>query len=147
MDRALRLAEEAFRSGEVPVGAVIMRGERLLGVGRNSNVGSIDPTAHAEMLAITAAAQALGEDMLEGCTLFTTLEPCPMCAGAILLARVERVVFAASDPKMGAGGSIYNLLQDERLNHQTTVIGGIREAESVELLQRFFRERRNRNGS
>ena len=94
-------------------------------------VGTCDPTAHAEMIAITAAAEALGEEILEDCTLFCSLEPCPMCAGAIVLSHIERVVFGASDPKMGACGSVYNLLEEGKLNRKVTVIGGIREAVSI----------------
>ncbi|MDK9699279.1 MAG: nucleoside deaminase [bacterium] len=143
MYRALRQAEEALRSGEVPVGAVVMHGERLLGTGSNRTMMSNDPTAHAEMLAISAATQTLGEQYLEGCTLFVTLEPCPMCAGAILLARLDRVVFGANDPKMGAAGSLYNLLEEGKLPKKTTVVGGICEQECGDILRRFFQERRN----
>ncbi len=142
MERALRQAQYALDADEVPVGAVVMRGERLLGTGYNRIIAGCDPTAHAEMIAITAAAEALGEPLLEGCTLYTTLEPCPMCAGAILLAHIDRIVFGASDPKLGACGSLYNLLEDGRLGRKVTVIGGIREGACAEMLQNFFRSKR-----
>ena len=153
MERALRQAQLAFDSGEVPVGAVVMRGERLLGTGFNRMIATCDPTAHAELIAISAAAEALGEEILEGCTLFTTLEPCPMCAGAIVLSHIERVIFGASDPKLGACGSVYNLLEDGKANRTITVIGGIQEHQCANLLQSFFRtlrenptKRNRRNG-
>ncbi len=152
MERALRQAQLAYDSGEVPVGAVVMRGERVLGTGYNRMIATTDPTAHAELIAITAASQALGEEILEGCTLFSTLEPCPMCAGAIVLSHIERVVFGASDPKLGACGSVYNLLEDGKANRKIVVIAGIQEFQCASLLQSFFRrlredaQRKSRNG-
>ncbi|MEM7415558.1 MAG: tRNA adenosine(34) deaminase TadA [Gemmatimonadota bacterium] len=142
MERALELAREAEAQGDVPVGAVIVRDGVEIGAGRNRTVADQDPTAHAEVVAIRAAADAIGEWRLLGCTLYVTLEPCAMCAGAIVLARIPTVVFAAADPKAGMGGSLANLLQDERLNHRCEVFGGVCGEEASVMLKSFFRARR-----
>lgn len=142
MAHALQLAKEAEAQGEVPVGAVVVRRGRVLGEGHNRTVSEVDPTAHAEVVAIRAAAGELGDWRLIECTLYVTLEPCAMCAGAIVLSRVPRVVFATPDPKAGMCGSLGNLLQDSRLNHRCAVTSGVRGEESSELLTAFFRARR-----
>lgn len=142
MRMALKLAEEAAREGEVPVGAVAVREGAILGKGRNRTEALHDPTAHAEMEAITAAANALGSKRLEGVELYVTLEPCTMCAGALILARVKRVVFGADDPKTGALGSMHRLHDDPRLNHQFQVRGGVLAEEAGELLRSFFQHLR-----
>jgi tRNA(adenine34) deaminase len=142
MERALDLAREAEAAGEVPVGAVIVHAGEVLGEGHNRTVSDSDPTAHAEAVAIRAAADRLGDWRLLDTTLYVSLEPCAMCAGAIVLARIPRVVYAASDPKAGMAGSLDNLLQDSRLNHQCEVVGGIRARESGEMIRAFFRARR-----
>ena len=142
MVHALRLAREAQERSEVPVGAVVVQEGRVLGEGRNRTVTDADPTAHAEVVAIRAAAADLGDWRLTDCTLYVTLEPCAMCAGAIVLSRIRRVVFATHDPKAGMGGSLENLLQDSRLNHRCVVRSGVRGDEAAELLKTFFRTRR-----
>jgi len=142
MSRALALAREAAAAGEVPVGAVIVRDGELLAEGYNRTVVDADTTTHAEVVAIRRAAAAMGDWRLMGCTLYVTLEPCAMCAGAIVLARVPRVVFGALDPKAGMVESLGNLLQDPRLNHRCEVTGGVLADESGALLRSFFRERR-----
>jgi tRNA(adenine34) deaminase len=142
MARALQLAREAAEAGEVPVGAVIVRADQIVGEGYNLTVTDKDPTTHAEVVAIRRAAAVLGDWRLLDCTLYVTLEPCAMCAGAIVLARVPRVVFGATDPKAGMVGSLGNLLQDRRLNHRCEVTSGVLAEESGELLRAFFRERR-----
>jgi tRNA(adenine34) deaminase len=143
MREALAEARAAADANDVPVGAVVVSSEgRLLARGRNAREATGDPTAHAELLALRAAATALGRWRLSGCTLFCTLEPCTMCAGALLLARVDRLVFGAWDPKAGAAGSVWDVVRDRRLNHRPEVIGGVCEAESSALLTAFFAERR-----
>jgi len=142
MEAALREAEQAFAEGEVPVGAVVVKDDRIVGRGHNRVEQLKDPTAHAEMLAITAACATLDTKYLRGCTLYVTLEPCPMCAGAIVWARLDRVVFGAFDEKAGAASTLYNILQDPRLNHRVEVISGVEAERAAALLQRFFRERR-----
>ena len=143
MDRALALAAEAGASGDVPVGAVIVDASgTLIGEGRNLREQTHDPTAHAEVVALRAAAEASGSWNLDGCTLVVTLEPCVMCAGAILQARVSRVVFGGWDDKAGAAGSMYDVLRDRRLPYRAEVIGGVREEESTALLREFFERRR-----
>jgi tRNA(adenine34) deaminase len=127
---------------DVPVGCVIMRGNEILAVAGNARERHHDPTAHAEILALRVAARAAGSWRLEGCTLYVTLEPCAMCAGAIVLARLDRVVFGAADPKTGFAGSLDNLVQDPRLNHRVELTDGVLAQECGELLTRFFRERR-----
>jgi tRNA(adenine34) deaminase len=143
MDRALVLARGAGEEGDVPVGAVVRAADgRVLGEGRNLREETHDPTAHAEVVALRAAAVALGSWNLEGCTLVVTLEPCVMCAGAILQARVSRVVFGAWDEKAGAAGSVYDVLRDRRLPVRAEVVGGVREADAAALLREFFTPRR-----
>jgi tRNA(adenine34) deaminase len=142
MREALELARRALESEDVPVGALVARGGAVIGRGWNQREMLQDPTAHAEMLALTAAAAQVGQWRLEGCTLYVTLEPCPMCAGAIVLARVERLVFGAVDLKGGACGSLYTITQDARLNHRPETVGDVLAAESAELLRDFFRRRR-----
>jgi len=144
MRRALALAEEAGHGGEVPVGAVVVGPQGVLGQAANDIERSGDPTAHAEMLAMRQAVEMAGDKRLLESTIYVTLEPCAMCAGAIVLARVPRVVFAAFDPKSGACGTLRNIIQDERLNHRCAVQGGVLEAESVELLRAFFARLRKR---
>ena len=144
MEQALALAEEAAAAGETPVGAVVVDREgRIIGRGRNRRESG-DPLGHAELLAIREAADAIGDWRLEGTTMVVTLEPCAMCAGALVNARVERLIFGAPDPKAGFCGSLGNLVQDPRLNHRLEVVGGVEEARSRELLQRFFRQLRER---
>ncbi len=142
MSRALELAREAEARGEVPVGALIVRDGAVLSEGSNRTVGDADPTAHAEVVAIRAAAEAEGDWRLLDTTLYVTLEPCTMCAGAIVLSRIPRVVFATFDPKAGMGGSLENLLQDDRLNHRCEVTSGVMAEEASEMLKAFFRARR-----
>jgi tRNA(adenine34) deaminase len=142
MRQALREAEAAFAEGEVPVGAVIIHNERVIASAHNQREQLRDPTAHAEMLAITQAAEVLRSWRLEGTALYVTLEPCAMCAGAIVLARVPRVVYGASDPKAGAVASLYRLLEDARLNHRAESIGGVLAGRCGEILTRFFDARR-----
>ena len=148
MRDALALAREAGDRGEVPVGAVAVLEDRIVGRGENARESSHDPTAHAELLAIQDAARALGRWRLTGVTLFVTLEPCAMCAGAMVLARIDRLVYGASDPKAGAAGSLMDLSADPRLNHRFPVERGVLAGEAGELLRAFFRARRaSGNGS
>ncbi len=142
MRLALAEAEAALLADEVPVGAIIIHQGRVVGAAHNQREALRDPTAHAEMLAITQAAAGLGSWRLEGCSLYVTLEPCPMCAGAIVQARIPRVVYGASDPKGGAVRTLFQLLSDPRLNHQAKITGGVLEQACGELLTRFFREKR-----
>lgn len=142
MDEALALAAQAAAIGEVPVGAVVVRGGTIVGRGYNRPIGTHDASAHAEINALRDAGQRLGNYRLPDCELFVTLEPCAMCAGAILHARIARLVFGARDPKTGAAGSVVDLFSEPRLNHHTEVIGGIADARCGELLSRFFAERR-----
>jgi tRNA(adenine34) deaminase len=142
MARALEQARFAWTCDEVPVGAVVVKDGRLLAEGHNRTVADADPTAHAEVVALRAATIRRGDWRLEGATLYTTLEPCAMCSGAIVLARVARVVYAAPDPKAGMAGTLGNLLQDARLNHRCLVTPGVLAEASAELLQAFFRARR-----
>lgn len=144
MARALELARTGGLRGEVPVGAVIVRGEVVLAESHNRTVEHGDPTAHAELVAIRAAARRLGDWRLTGCTLYVTLEPCAQCAGAIVLARIPRLVFGAWDPKSGMAGSLGNLVQDPRLNHHVELTSGVLADLSSQLLRRFFRARRGR---
>ena len=132
----------AGEAGEVPIGAVIVHEGAILARGQNSVLRDVDPTAHAEMVAMRAAAKALGNYRLNGCTLYVTLEPCAMCAGAMIHARLDRLVFAAADPKAGACGSVLRVINHPKLNHQMWVEQGIGAEESAELLRSFFRERR-----
>jgi len=143
MRLALGLASEAGRAGEVPVGAVVVRGGEVIGRGANAREAAQDPTAHAELLALRQAAARVGSWRLDGSSLFVTLEPCPMCAGALVLARVGRLVFAVPDPKAGACGTLYNLCSDPRLNHELAVDRGVLAGECAGLLTDWFRSRRD----
>src|ERR1043165_709885 len=144
MDEALALAEEAAAAGEIPVGAIVVDREgNVIGRGRNRRESG-DPLGHAELIAIAEAAQAIGGWRLDGTTMIVTLEPCAMCAGALVNARVKRLVFGAYDPKAGFCGTLGNLVQDPRLNHRLEVIGGFEEERARELLQRFFQNLRRR---
>ena len=142
MGRALDQARRAFEADEVPIGAVVVHEEQVIGEGFNQREMLSDPTAHAEMIAITQAAQALGSWRLLDCTLYVTLEPCPMCAGAIVQARIPRVIYGASDPKAGACHTLYSITDDPRLNHRATVLGGVLQEECRALLQEFFTAQR-----
>ncbi|MCC7293226.1 MAG: nucleoside deaminase [Phycisphaerales bacterium] len=142
MSAALDLAQTAMDADEVPVGAVVVRGGRVIGRGFNQRQTLHDPTAHAEMLAITAAAESVGDWRLDDCTLYVTLEPCAMCAGAIVLARIRRLVYGATDPKAGACASLYTIPTDPRLNHQVQVTCGILEAPCSAILKEFFARQR-----
>lgn len=145
MQFALEQARAAYRIGEVPIGAVIISGGEVFACGHNLRETTDDPTAHAEVIAIRRAAERLGHWRLSGMTLYVTIEPCPMCAGSLVNARVDRLVYGAADPKAGAAGTLMNLLQDERLNHRVSVTGGILEAECAELMRQFFQERRHQS--
>jgi tRNA(Arg) A34 adenosine deaminase TadA len=142
MQLALRQAQAAADAGEVPVGAVVVRAGQVIASGHNAPLVSHDPTAHAEVNAIRAAAQALGNYRLDDCTLYVTLEPCAMCSGAALHARFKRVVFGATEPKTGAAGSVLNLFAHEQINHQTQVTAGVLADECAQVLQSFFEQRR-----
>ncbi|NQW82261.1 MAG: tRNA adenosine(34) deaminase TadA [Polaromonas sp.] len=142
MQAALAEARAAMAAGEVPVGAVVVKDGQIIATGRNSPIDAHDPTAHAEIVALRAAAKVLGNYRLDDCELYVTLEPCAMCSGAMLQARLKRVVFAATEPKTGAAGSVLNLFAEARINHQTAVQGGVLAEESTALLQTFFGERR-----
>lgn len=142
MRRALDLARAAQASGEVPVGAVLVRDGEILAEGFNRPVMSHDPSAHAEIVVMRTAAALVGNYRLPGSTLYVTLEPCPMCAGAMVHARVERLVFAASDPRTGAAGTVFNLADSDRLNHRIRVDSGVLAEESGRLLREFFAARR-----
>lgn len=140
MRAALAEALAAYEKGEVPVGAVVVKKGRIIGRGHNLRETLADPTAHAEMIALTAASEATGAWRLEDCSLYVTLEPCPMCAGAVVNARIRRVVFGASDPKAGACGTLFNVIQDSRLNHRAELAAGVLADECAEVLRSFFRE-------
>ena len=142
MDAALAEARKAAEAGEVPIGAVVVHGDEIIGLGQNRVLRDNDPTAHAEIVAMREAAVALANYRLNGCTLYVTLEPCAMCAGAMIHARLDRLVYAASDPKAGAAGSVLSVLNHPKLNHQMQVEQGILGDEAAELLRSFFRERR-----
>ena len=142
MQRALELAQQAQQAGEVPVGAVVVRSGEVIAEGWNQPISQSDPTAHAEIVAMRMAAESLGNYRLPGTTMYVTLEPCPMCAGAMVHARVERLVYAASDPRTGAAGSVMNLLSHPDLNHQVEVSSGMLADVSAEMLQNFFQSRR-----
>jgi tRNA(adenine34) deaminase len=148
MRQAIDQAFIAEESGDVPIGAVVVFEGRVIGKGYNQREQLNDPTAHAEMIALTAAAEFIGNWRLEGCTMYVTLEPCCMCAGALVLARIEKLVYGCDDPKAGACGSLYNIVQDERLNHRIEITSGVLEGKCREQLQEFFRGRRdNKNNS
>ena len=143
MRQALDQAHNAWALGEVPVGAVLVKDGQIIATGFNQPIGTHDPTAHAEIMALRAAASILGNYRLPGCELYVTLEPCAMCAGAMMHARLARVVFGASDPKTGACGSIVNLFSQEQLNHHTEVVGGVLIDECGAMLKDFFAARRD----
>ena len=142
MQEAIELARKALESEDVPIGALVVYRGRVIGRGYNQREKLQDPTAHAEMLALTAAAEYIGHWRLENCTVYVTLEPCPMCAGALVLARVARLVYGAADDKGGACGSLYQITQDPRLNHRVETVAGVLAEAAVELLQAFFQRRR-----
>jgi tRNA(adenine34) deaminase len=142
MGLALEEARRAEAAGEVPVGAVVVLDGRVIGRGHNRVIAASDPTAHAEVVALRDAAQAVRNYRLAGADLYTTMEPCPMCCGAALTARVARVVYGAADPKAGAARTLYRLLDDPRLNHQMAVVAGVRSAECGALLSEFFQKKR-----
>jgi len=146
MREALALAKRAAEAGEVPVGAVVVKDGEVVGRGHNRPVASRDPTAHAEVLALRDAAERIGNYRLADCALYVTLEPCAMCAGAILNARMSRVVYGATDPKSGACGSVVDLFAENRLNFHATVVGGVMAEEAAKLLQNFFSARRRASG-
>jgi tRNA(adenine34) deaminase len=146
MQLALEDAARCIEWGDVPIGAVLARGEDVLARFGNERERQGDPTAHAEILALRGGARAQGTWRLEGCTLYVTLEPCAMCAGALVLARVDRLVYGAADPKAGFAGSLGDLVRDPRLNHRLEVVSGVLADESSELLRRFFRQRRGSGG-
>ncbi|MFM1655506.1 tRNA adenosine(34) deaminase TadA [Brevibacillus sp. B_LB10_24] len=144
MQEAIKEAKKAMAIGEVPIGAVVVRDGEIVGRGYNLRETKKDPTLHAEMIAIREASERLGGWRLIGCTLYVTLEPCPMCAGAVVQSRVEEVVFGAADPKAGCAGTLMNLLNDQRFNHQVPVVAGVLGEECADLLKRFFRELRKK---
>ncbi len=143
MRDALELARQALESEDVPVGALVVYEGCVIGRGFNQRERLHDPTAHAEMLALTAAAEYLGQWRLDGCTMYVTLEPCAMCAGALVLARMSRLVFGATDPKAGACGSLFEIPSDSRLNHQVETVSGVLAEPAAELLRAFFQHRRS----
>ena len=143
IEAALAEARRAAEAGEVPIGAVIVYEDEILARGQNRVLRDNDPTAHAEIVALREAAKLLGNYRLNGCTLYVTLEPCAMCAGAMIHARIDRLVFAAPDPKSGAAGSVLSVINHPQLNHQMQVEQGSRTEEAAELLRNFFRERRS----
>ena len=148
MRQAIDQAFIAEENGDVPIGAVIVYENRVIGKGYNQREQLNDPTAHAEMIALTAAAEFIGNWRLGGCTMYVTLEPCCMCAGALVLARIDRLVYGCDDPKAGACKSLYNIAQDERLNHRIEITSGVLEEKCREQLQEFFRGRRdNKNNA
>ena len=143
MEEALRAAQRALETGEVPVGAIVVCDGRVVGRGWNQNIVHHDPAAHAEIIALREAGATLGNHRLEDCELFATIEPCAMCAGALIHARIKRLVYGAEDPKAGAVHSVLEVVNHPRLNHQIQVRGGVLAGRCAELLQSFFRERRN----
>ncbi len=143
MEAALEQAAAAEAAGDVPVGAVVVRDGSIIATAHNRRIIDSDPTAHAEMLAIRAAAERIGDWRLSGCTLFVTLEPCCMCAGAIVLARLDRLVYGAPDPKAGAVETLYRICDDPRLNHRVEVVSGVKSDRCAALLSRFFRKQRD----
>ena len=143
MRLALAEAERALDHGDVPIGAVIVKDEEVIARACNERELAADPTAHAEILALRAAASEVGSWRLEGTTMFVTLEPCPMCAGAIVLGRIDRLVYGPQDPRAGAAFSLYNIVQDDRLNHQVELTTGVLEEECADLLRSFFEDKRH----
>jgi tRNA(adenine34) deaminase len=144
---ALKQAEIAEQNGDVPIGAVIVHNNQIIAKAYNQREQLNDPTAHAEIIALTQAAAALDTWRLNGCTIYVTLEPCPMCAGALVLARIDRLVYGCDDPKTGAVKSLYNIVQDDRLNHRLEVTSGVLAEQCLALLQDFFTRRRIENSS
>jgi tRNA(adenine34) deaminase len=142
MEEALRSAQRALEAGEVPVGAVVVCGARIVGRGWNRNITDSDPTAHAEIVALREAGATVGNHRLADCDLFATIEPCPMCAGALVHARIRRLIYGADDPKAGAVRSVMQILNNPQLNHKVEVISGVLAGRSAELLQTFFKSRR-----
>ncbi len=142
IELAFAQARLAAYAGEVPIGAVVLREGAVIASGQNRTLRDNDPTAHAEIVAIREAARAVGNHRLNGCTVYATLEPCAMCAGALIHARIDRLVYAAPDPKAGAAGSVLSVINHEKLNHQMSVESGLMADESSELLKAFFKERR-----
>ena len=142
MEEALRSAQRALEAGEVPIGAVVVCAGRIVGRGWNRNIADSDPTAHAEIVALREAGAAIGNHRLEECELFATIEPCAMCAGALVHARIKRLVYGADDPKAGAVQSVMQVLNHPQLNHRIQVRGGVLAGRSAELLQQFFKSRR-----
>jgi tRNA(adenine34) deaminase len=147
MQEALNLARLGAGLGEVPVGAVVVQNGGIIGRGYNQPIGRCDPTAHAEIVAMRDAATRIGNYRLPGCEIFVTLEPCAMCAGAIIHARLARLVYGAADPKTGVCGSVINLFDEPRLNHHTVLQGGVRAEDAGALLQQFFAQRRGNNAA
>lgn len=142
MQKAFMLAEQAYDEKEIPVGALVVKNKHIIGKGYNQTERLKDATAHAEMLAISAASATLENKYLNGCTLYVTLEPCPMCTGALVWSKIDRVVFGAVDPKSGACGSVFNIASNKKLNHQIEVIQGVMEQDCEWLLKKFFEEQR-----
>lgn len=147
MAEALKLAKRAAEEGEIPVGCVIIHQGRIIARAHNQVEMLHDPTAHAEMIAITQAAEALGNHRLAGTTLYVTCEPCAMCAGAMLLARIDKVVYGTTEPKSGCAGSMLDILRDGRFNHACEVVGGVMAQEAAELMRDFFADKRKKNPS
>ncbi|MHC4213049.1 MAG: tRNA adenosine(34) deaminase TadA [Planctomycetota bacterium] len=145
MRAAIEAAHIAEENGDVPIGAVIVHQDRIIAKAYNQRQQLNDPTAHAEIIALTQAAEFIQNWRLHGCTIYVTLEPCPMCAGALVLARMDRLVYGCDDPKTGACSSLYNIVQDERLNHRLDVTKGVLEKQCSQLLQDFFKKRRKQN--
>lgn len=145
MQRALKLAQKAVLNNEVPVGAVVVHDYKIIGRGWNQVEAQKDASRHAELIALKQAAKKLGRWRLSGCTAYVTLEPCAMCAGAMVLSRIDRLVFAASDPKAGACGSVFNIVEDKRLNHRIKVERAVMDKEASQLLKDFFKKRRSQN--
>lgn len=139
MDMALEQAQIAYESNEVPIGCVIIYEDKVIGKGANMRVTKANVLAHAEIMAIDEACGYMGDWRLENCTLFVTVEPCPMCAGAILQARIKEVVFGTRNPKAGCAGSIYNILQEDRFNHQAEIVEGVRQEECAKIMKDFFK--------
>jgi tRNA(adenine34) deaminase len=147
MQMAINQAAIAEENGDVPIGVVIVHENRIIAKAYNERQQLNDPTAHAEIIALTQASEAVGSWRLHGCTIYVTLEPCPMCAGALVLARIDRLVFGTEDPKTGACGSLYNIVQDLRLNHQVQITSGVLMEDCKAQLQAFFQRRRQENRS
>lgn len=145
MQQAFLLAEQAYEEKEVPVGAVVVRDDDIIGKGYNQSERLNDPTAHAEMLAISAACATIGQKYLSGCTLYVTLEPCPMCAGALVWSKIDTIVIGALDARAGGCGSVFNIAGSDKLNHQPGVLHGFMEQDCEWILKKFFRERRSSN--